>query len=147
MHVKNYNKHIPSFKIFHWITLVFNGFNLGNPLPTSTNVCELGDSEVCQEWWIKWMVDACTLINVPHGELGSNVEAWMGSIFYGPNISNSPFGGSFWSWMLPFNSSHPCERIGNPINITDLLDFLAYCLTNFISNEALRLVHVCYTRL
>jgi hypothetical protein len=45
---------------------MFNGFNLGCPLPTSMNLCGFGNNKVCQ---------ACNSINVSHGGLGSNVEA------------------------------------------------------------------------
>lgn len=42
------SRHIPSFGIFHQITLVSTGFNLGGPFPRSMNNCALGDNIACQ---------------------------------------------------------------------------------------------------
>jgi len=77
------------------------------------------------------------LINVSHGDLGSNGEMGMTNIPFNPNIANSQFGGAFWSWMLLTNNSSPCGRPKNPISIVDLLDFLVCHLMNLIGNEAL----------
>ncbi len=77
------------------------------------------------------------LINVPHGDLGSNGEMGMTNIPFSPNIANSRFGSAFWSWMLFSNNSSPCGRPKNPISIVDLLDFLVCHLMNLIGNEAL----------
>jgi len=68
------------------------------------------------------------------------------SISYDLNITNSPFGGASWSWMLPSNNSSSYGRSKNPPNIVDLLDFSTCPLMNFTGNEALCLVHVCHPR-
>jgi len=44
---------------------------------------------------MKRLAESYNLVNVPHGGLGSNVEAWMNGISYDPNLANSSFGGSF----------------------------------------------------
>lgn len=119
MPTNNFSRCIPSLGTSHLITLMSNGFNLGNPLPTSMNVGGFGDNRMCQAWWIKWSPNACNSINVPHVGLGSNVETWMSGIFYGLDIASSPFGSSSQSWMLPSNSSKPCER---PKNLTNIVN-------------------------
>jgi len=106
----NSNKHIPSLEVSQWITPISNGLKLKGPLPTSTNVYGLGDGKMCQTWWIKWITNACNLINVPHGGLGSNVETWTNEIPCDLEIANFLFGGSCWSWMWLFNNLNQCGR-------------------------------------
>jgi len=60
----------------------------------------------------------------------------------GSNLTNSPIGNAFWSWMLLSNNSHPYGRPENLANIVDLLYFLACPPMDLIGNETLWLVPV-----
>jgi hypothetical protein len=63
-------------------------------------------------------------VNVPHGGLGSNGKIGMIGIPYGPDTTNSSFGGASWSWTLCSKNFSPSGRLKNLANIVDLLDFL-----------------------
>jgi len=71
--------------------------------------------------------DVCNFNSVPNGDMGFSVEIEINCNSFVPNIINSLLsGGSFWSWMLPFNNSNTCGRLENLANIIDLLDFPTY---------------------
>lgn len=49
------NKHIPTTRIFHWITLMFNGLKLGGIGIKSMDDCGFGDDKMFQAEWMKWL--------------------------------------------------------------------------------------------
>ncbi len=55
MSQKNSSKHMLSIKIFHQITLVFNGMKHGDFGFGFTNNYGFEDGKVCQAWWMKWL--------------------------------------------------------------------------------------------
>ncbi len=92
----------------------------------------------CSDWPMPGIHSMC-----PIGGLGFNGKTKMIDISYVPNITNSPFGGASWSWMLPSNNSSPYGGLENPTTIVDLLDFRICPLMNLTSNEVLWLVPIC----
>jgi hypothetical protein len=50
MPLNNFNRHIPSLRISHWITIVSNRFNPSGWLLTSMSVYGLNDGEEGKKW-------------------------------------------------------------------------------------------------
>jgi hypothetical protein len=70
--------------------------------------------------------------------MGCSVDYWMNNIFLAIDITNSPLGGPFLSWMLPSNYSNHGQILKiQPTYIIDLFNFVGCPLTNLIGNKAL----------
>jgi len=77
------------------------------------------------------MINQCLEFNqYAHGGLGSIGEIGMIGIPYGPNTTNSPFGGASWCMLLSNNSS----PLGRPKNLATILDPLNF--PHYLTNES-----------